>query len=143
MGNVECGMWNDEPFVIPHSTFHIPHSTFHIPHSEIMAGSKDVSAQEVFKPLLNNIPSFFFNRYYLVISLFLLWLAFFDKNNLWSQYRIQQTYKKLEKDKVFFQNKLEELKVEKIDMANDKEKFAREEYFMKAADEDVFVIEKE
>jgi cell division protein DivIC len=108
-----------------------------------MAASHEVSAQEVFKPLLNKIPSFFFNKYYLVISLFLLWLAFFDKNNLWSQYRLQQTYKKLEKDKVFFKNKLEETKVEKIDMANDKEKFAREEYFMKAADEDVFVIEKE
>jgi cell division protein DivIC len=108
-----------------------------------MAASKDVSAEEVFKPLLNKIPTFFFNKYYLILSLFLLWLAFFDRNNLWSQYRIQQTYKKLEKDKVFFQNKLEELKVEKIDMANDKEKFAREEYFMKAADEDVFVIEKE
>jgi cell division protein FtsB len=108
-----------------------------------MAAPQEVSAQEVFKPLLNKIPSFFFDKYYLVISLFLLWLAFFDKNNLWSQYRLQQTYKKLEKDKVFFKTKLEALKVEKIDMANDKEKFAREEYFMKAADEDVFVIEKE
>ncbi|MEY4934941.1 MAG: hypothetical protein RIS64_1300 [Bacteroidota bacterium] len=108
-----------------------------------MSVSKEVSAQEVFKPLLNKIPTFFFNRTYLVTSLFLIWLAFFDKNNLWSQYRIQQTYKKLEKDKVFFQKKLEDVKVEKIDMTTNKEKFAREEYFMKAADEDVFVIEKE
>lgn len=108
-----------------------------------MAGSKEVSAEEVFRPLTNKIPTFFFNKYYLMLSLFLAWLAFFDKNNLWAQYRIQQTYKKLEKDKVFFQNKLEEVKIEKIDMTNNKEKFAREEYFMKAADEDVFVIEKE
>jgi penicillin-binding protein-related factor A (putative recombinase) len=62
---------------------------------------------------------------------------------MWAQYRLQQTYKKLETDKVFFQKKLESIKLEKIDMANDKEKFAREQYFMKAADEDVFVIEKE
>jgi hypothetical protein len=108
-----------------------------------MATPPEIPIEVLFKPLTNKIPSFFFNRYYLVLSLFLLWLAFFDKNNLWAQYRLQQTYKKLEIDKVFFQKKLAEIKIEKIDMANDKEKFAREEYFMKAADEDVFVIEKE
>jgi cell division protein FtsB len=108
-----------------------------------MATPPEIPIEVLFKPLTNKIPSFFFNRYYLVLSLFLIWLAFFDKNNLWAQYRLQQTYKKLEIDKVFFQKKLEAIKVEKIDMANDKEKFAREEYFMKAADEDVFVIEKE
>ena len=31
---------------------------------------------------------------------------------------------------------------EKADMEDNKEKFAREHYFMKAADEDVFVIDK-
>jgi hypothetical protein len=108
-----------------------------------MAATKDVPVEVVFKPLLNKIPAFFFNKYYLILSLFLLWLAFFDKNNLWSQYRVQQAHQKLEKDKIFFLNKLDELKMQKIDMANDKEKFAREKYFMKAADEDIFVIEKE
>ena len=46
-------------------------------------------------------------------------------------------------DKVFYLNKLKEAHQERIDMQSNQEKFAREHYYMKAADEDVFVIEKE
>lgn len=69
-------------------------------------------------------------------------MLFFDKANIFAQFRLQRAIKRLEVDKTYYENKLQEVEKERIDMENNKEKFAREHYFMKAADEDVFIIEK-
>ena len=66
----------------------------------------------------------------------------FDKANIWQQYKLKRSVRKLENDKVYYRNKILEVQKEKADMENNKEKFAREHYFMKSPDEDVFVIEK-
>ncbi len=96
-----------------------------------------------FKPLINRLPKGIRNRYYLVLIVFVLFMLLFDKADFWTQYKLQRSIKNLEKDKIFYNNKLIEVQQERIDMDNNKEKFAREHYYMKAADEDVFVIEKE
>lgn len=95
-----------------------------------------------FKPLMNQLPKGLRNRYYVVLIVFVLFMLLFDKADFWTQYKLQRSIKNLEKDKVFYQNKLKEVQQERIDMENNKEKFAREHYYMKASDEDVFVIEK-
>lgn len=95
-----------------------------------------------FKPVINRLPRTFQNRYYIIILVFLLWMLFFDQADFFTQYKLSRTIKRLEKDKVFYQNKLKEIQQQKIDMDNNKEKFARERYYMKATDEDVFVVEK-
>jgi cell division protein DivIC len=107
-----------------------------------MSKSNQRTVVNPFKPLINRLPTGLQNRYYLVLIVFMLWILFFDKANIWSQYKLQSTIKRLETDKVFYQNKLKEVQQEKIDIERDKEKFAREHYYMKANDEDVFVIEK-
>ena len=107
-----------------------------------MSKSNQRTVINPFKPVISRLPKGIQNRYYLVLIVFVLWILIFDKANAWSQYKLQYTIKRLQEDKVFYQNKLKEVQQEKLDIQSDKEKFAREHYYMKANDEDVFVIEK-
>jgi hypothetical protein len=95
-----------------------------------------------FKPLIKQLPNGLQNRTFLVGLIFLLWMLFFDKASVWTQFRLTRTVNRLHSDKVFYQNKIKEVELQRLDMQNNSEKFARERYFMKANDEDVFVIEK-
>ena len=95
------------------------------------------------KPLVNRLPHGFRNRVFLISAIFLIWMLAFDKANILTQIRLSRTVGRLKADKVFYQTKLKETEAQRLDMQTNKEKFARERYFMKAADEDVFIIEKE
>ena len=93
-----------------------------------------------FKPLIRQIPAPIRNRYFLVLVFFFAWLIFFDKHNVWTQYQLQQSLDKLKSDKIFYEKKIIEVREAAEDIALNKEKFAREKYFMKKRNEDVFVI---
>jgi cell division protein FtsB len=84
------------------------------------------------------------NKFFLVTVVFVVWMIFFDKNDLFSQYQYRQQLSKLEQERDFY--KVENAKVNKDldELTSDKaklEKFAREKYLMKKDNEDVFVIE--
>ena len=95
-----------------------------------------------FKPILNNVSSGALNRYWMVLAVFIIWMAFLDKASFWTQYKLSRSIKHLQADKIYYQNKMKELDQTRLDIQNDREKFARERYFMKTTDEDVFVIDK-
>ena len=95
-----------------------------------------------FKPLVNKLPAGFRNRVFIIFSIFTIWMLVFDKASLYTQYKLSRTVKRLQNDKVFYQNQIKEVDAQRLDMENNTEKFARERYFMKTKDEDVFVIDK-
>ena len=83
------------------------------------------------------------NKFFLVSVAFLVWMLFFDKNDLNSQLEYRSQVNKLEAERDFYtkeiskaENDLQELTTnpEKL------EKFARERYFMKKDNEDVYVV---
>lgn len=83
------------------------------------------------------------NKYLLATLLFAVWVSFFDRNDLISQYRYRQKLARLEKDKDYFvneisktRNELEQLKTDPKNL----ERFAREKYLMKKDNEDIFLI---
>jgi cell division protein DivIC len=93
--------------------------------------------------LIEKIPQAFRNKYLLTILIFFIWLLLFDSNNLIARYKdmiqlhklkIEREYyiKRIEADK----KKLHELKTDDRNL----EKFAREQYHMKKADEDIYII---
>ena len=47
---------------------------------------------------------------------------------------------KLKEDKKFYEQKIEEAKGDQLDVQLNKEKYAREKYFMSRTNEDVFII---
>jgi len=94
------------------------------------------------QPLLDRVPKPFRNRYILVLMFFFVWMVFVDKHNLWTQIRLQRTVNKMHEDREMYKEKIEEAKQERLDLEVHKEKFAREQYFMKKRGEDVFIIEE-
>ena len=74
-----------------------------------------------------------------------MWLLVFDQHNLIERYNTRKYLKSIIQDTVHYHNKIiedkEVIRQLKTNTEN-LEKFAREEYLMKAEDEDVFIIKK-
>lgn len=85
------------------------------------------------------------NKYFLAILAFGVWMLFFDKNDMLSQFEYRTEVKKLQEEKDFYLKETADVKkdLSEIDSnLNTAEKFAREKYFMKKDNEDVFVVVK-
>lgn len=93
-------------------------------------------------PLLQKTLKPFKNKFFLILVIFFAWLVFFDKHDILTQIKLQRTVNQLESDKVEYREKIKQAQQERQDLEQNKEKFAREQYYMKKSDEDVFVIEK-
>ena len=93
--------------------------------------------------IIDKIPPAFRNKYILTIIIFLIWLILFDSNNLISRYKELNQLYKLKKDREYFSKRIEadRKKLHELKTDNDNlEKFAREQYRMKKADEDLYII---
>ena len=92
---------------------------------------------------MKRIPSFFKNKYAICIIAFAVWMLFFDRNDFISQYSYRQDLKKLETDKDYYKQQIEQNKTDTKELMSDPkhlEKFARERYLMKKDNEDIFLI---
>ncbi|HRH99953.1 MAG TPA: hypothetical protein PK006_02775 [Saprospiraceae bacterium] len=78
----------------------------------------------------------------LSVLIFLVYLAFFDKYNFTTQYKLRASVRKLESEKAKYLNLIVQAKKDKLDIEKNYEKFARERYLMSRPDEDVFIIQK-
>jgi cell division protein FtsB len=96
----------------------------------------------IFKPFLRRIPTAFRNRYYLTLALFMIWMLFFDKHDLLTQIKLQSSVSKLKEDTKFYEQKIEDAKADRFDIQQNKEKYAREKFFMSRSNEDVFIIDE-
>jgi cell division protein FtsB len=85
----------------------------------------------------------FRNKYFLVTAVFAVWMVFFDRNDLFSQYEYHQQVSKLKQERDFYQKENAKVHQDLNELTSNKEKlekFAREKYLMKRDNEDVFVI---
>ena len=86
------------------------------------------------------------NKFFLITVVFIVWMLFFDKNDLYSQYEQREQLNKLEQERDFYTKETAQVSKELDELTSNPaklEKFAREKYLMKKANEDVFVIVKE
>lgn len=83
------------------------------------------------------------NKYFLTITALVVWLLFFDKNDVFTQHETIAKLNKLKSDQTYYISEIEKNKVELQELKTNKEsleKFAREKYLMKRDNEDVFVF---
>jgi len=88
----------------------------------------------------------FKNKFFWVTAAFLVWMLFFDKNDLLSQYQYHQQLSKLKTERNFYTEETEKVTKDLSELTSNPaqlEKFAREKYLMKKDNEDVFVIVRE
>lgn len=102
-----------------------------------MAGNNFLS------PILNKIPKPFRNKYFLLLTFFFAWITLFTDRDILTNWRLQKIVNNLEEDKEYYTKKIEEAKQERLEQNVNKEKFAREKYYMKKPGEDVFIYVKE
>lgn len=89
------------------------------------------------------IPDFLKNKYVIAVLALIVWLTFFDQNNFIVQYGYRQDLNKLEAERNYYLTQIDQNKKELFELNSDSahlEKFARENYFMKKDNEDIFVL---
>ena len=98
------------------------------------------------KKLIDRIPPFFKNFYFLSTLFFVGWLAFIDSNDLFLQAQLSGKKAELEDLRSLYQDKIMEVKNDQAALNSDPdllEKLAREKYLMKKDNEDLYIIVKE
>ena len=96
--------------------------------------------------MINKIPYWLKNRYSYTLLFFIIWVCFIDQNNFMTAYSYNSELKKLEKEKEYFNKAIEKTSKELYDLTENPatlEKFARETYFMKKENEEVFIFTTE
>ncbi|MBI9037369.1 MAG: septum formation initiator family protein [Bacteroidales bacterium] len=89
------------------------------------------------------IPSFLKNKYFYTIIGFIVWMLFFDGNNIISQIKLSNQLKELKREENYYKNQIEKDKEIIKALSSDSsalEKLAREKYLMKKENEDIFLI---
>ncbi|HTQ65248.1 MAG TPA: septum formation initiator family protein [Puia sp.] len=94
--------------------------------------------------LIKNIPSWLKNKYFLTAACFTIWILFIDDRDfITTHFRHQKELKKLELSKKYFEEQIAATKHELEQLKSDPatlEKYAREKYYMKRDNEDVFLV---
>jgi len=86
------------------------------------------------------------NKYVLVISVFTIWMLFFDQNNMVDRLKMTSEIRQLEADREYYQEAIERDSARFHELTTDREnleKYAREQFLMKKKNEDVFVVIRE
>lgn len=85
-----------------------------------------------------------FNRYVLALAAFCTWVLFFDKNDFFTQRQRHAELEELNQKIAYYQQQIAQTQQELRALDNDPstlEKYAREKYFMKRPNEDIYVLQ--
>ncbi len=87
----------------------------------------------------------FKNIYLLVFIVFAVWMLFFDAHSLLFHYELNEDMKELEYQKEHYKNEMakDNKAIKELSTEEGIERAARENYYMKKPDEDIFIIEYE
>lgn len=95
--------------------------------------------------LLSHIPAFLKNKYFLTITGLLVWMFFFDRNDFPAQIERHKKLKELKTNTSYYETKIEAARTELEKRKTDPtayERIAREKYYMKKDNEDLFLFEQ-
>jgi len=83
--------------------------------------------------------------YVLVLTVFVIWMLFFDANSWLTHRELNKEIKKLEKQKSHLEQEIKKDKkmIKLLKNEEGLEKFGREEYYLKKKDEVIYLIEDE
>ena len=85
----------------------------------------------------------FINKYVLITLAFILWMVFFDSNNVFTRVRLRDKLDELQQEKRFYLDEIQKdsaLTMKLLYDSSELERFAREKYLMKKDNEDLFLV---
>ena len=88
---------------------------------------------------------FLSNKYLLITVLFIVWMFFFDTNSYLIHKELNKEIDGLQENTDYYQKEIENDKsfIEKMEDSAEMERFAREKYYLKKENEDIYIIEHE
>jgi len=101
---------------------------------------KNISAVRI---VWKKLPQWLINPYFVLGLGALVWMCFFDSENLITQYSLRRRLNRLAAEKTYYLAQITQIQQARKELANNEdllEKFAREKYFMKKEKEDLYVI---
>jgi cell division protein DivIC len=93
---------------------------------------------------IRQIPAFLRNKFVLATISFVVWMMFFDRNDMFTQIERKSELNELKQSKQYFEKQIAENRKFSKDLqfnASAIEKYARERYLMKRENEDLFIIQ--
>lgn len=88
------------------------------------------------------ISSSWINKFTVVTAIFIVWLVFFDKHNIFAHQKLKATINQLEKEKASLDEDIAQALEDKENLEKDIEKFAKENHLMHHPDEEIILIDK-
>lgn len=83
------------------------------------------------------------NKYVLISLIFAGWMIFLDTNSWFIHHELDQELNDLQDNRNYYRNEIAKDKavIKNLQDSVELEKFARQKYYMKRADEDIYIIE--
>jgi cell division protein DivIC len=94
--------------------------------------------------LLGRTISLLKNKFLLAATAFVVWMLFFDRNDIFTQMERRSELNELKQSKAYFEKQIADNRKFSKDLqfnASAIEKYAREKYLMKRDNEDLFIIQ--
>ena len=88
---------------------------------------------------------FMSNKYVLVLTVFMVWMLFLDSNSWLIHNELNTEIEEIEDNRDYYIQQIKQDKkiLKKLDDSIEIERFARETYFMKRPNEEIYIIEYE
>ncbi|MFK7782861.1 MAG: septum formation initiator family protein, partial [Psychroserpens sp.] len=85
------------------------------------------------------------NIFVIIFIVFSLWMLFIDSNSLMIHHELNEDISDLENEKEYYRKEIEKDKkaIKQLSTEDGIEKLAREKYYMKKDNEDIYIIEYE
>jgi len=96
--------------------------------------------------MLRIIFKILFNRYFLAITAFTIWMIYFDANSLKRQKILNGRIDEIKRMKTFYATEIEKNNTAIYELETNLEtveKYAREKYMMKRDSEDIYIVTRE
>lgn len=95
------------------------------------------------KKVWQKIAPYLLNKYSISFLAIIIWILFFDKDDLFSQYSLRQKLHQLRFEEKYYKEEIIKCKEDIDELKNNPkklEKFAREKYLMKKDNEEIYII---
>jgi len=92
---------------------------------------------------LKKILKIFINKYFVITVAFIVWMVFFDSNNVFIRAKLRDKLDDLQQEKHFYLDEIQKdsaLTHKLLTDSTELERFAREKYLMKKDNEDLYLI---
>jgi len=100
-------------------------------------------ANQISVEILKKILKIFINKYFLITVAFIVWMVFFDSNNVFTRAKLQDNLDDLQQEKHFYLDEIRKdsaLTHRLLTDSTELERVAREKYLMKKNNEDIYLV---